>query len=252
MSEHWELYQCTMGNNRAFILYDEGVAETISSTPHQTALKIRAGFKTPNTDGLPTEAEFNALCDLEDALTDAIEGLGGVYVGRITVGGYRYFHSFCDARDHDIDAALKAVSRDSGYALSKIIEKDTAKLAYWDDLYPTEDDRQVMQNMKVQAALLESGDNHGIARDVDHWAYFPSRFSAEAMRQWLEKSDYEVTACGANEEDGEWPFVVKFRHHGTMELAAISNRTIALARYADGLDGYYDGWETSVETGDVG
>ncbi|MEL7486105.1 MAG: DUF695 domain-containing protein [Pseudomonadota bacterium] len=250
MSEHWEFYQCAMGDKRAFIFYDEGVAETIGAAPQKKALKIRLAIKQPTDEGMPPQAEFDALCNLEDALTDAVQRLDGIYVGRITVDGFRYFHCFCDAPERAIADMTSSLAEDTGYDLRALMEDDAAKSAYWDDLYPTEDDRQVMQNMKVLAALAENGDVHDIERPIDHWAYFPSRLAAETMRQWLESDRYQITQCGENAES-DWPYVVKFRHVAPIGLVDLSNRTIAFARRANGLDGYYDGWETSVETGEA-
>ena len=40
--------------------------------------RVRVEFNNPNEQGLPTDEEFPALCELDEALDGAIAGLGGL------------------------------------------------------------------------------------------------------------------------------------------------------------------------------
>jgi Regulator of ribonuclease activity B len=56
--------------------------------------------------------------------------------------------------------------------------------AYLDGLYPTSDDWQVISDMHVIEQMEKHGDDTSIARQVDHWIYFPSESLADDFIEW--------------------------------------------------------------------
>jgi hypothetical protein len=78
MSDRWETYACQMGAHRAFITFDAGYAESVRADGRPFLLKIRVPFRLPNAQGLPTQAEFEELSDLDGKLAQAVEAHGVV------------------------------------------------------------------------------------------------------------------------------------------------------------------------------
>ena len=141
MSERWEFFACQMGESIAFIFFDDGISDTIDGVQVQHFVKVRAALLAPNVRGLPTDSEFAHLVSLEDRLTAFVTAAGGFYVGRITTKGARYFHFYVDVDEDQLAAFLQHLASDTEYTLSYVRDADPERSGYWEELYPTADDR---------------------------------------------------------------------------------------------------------------
>lgn len=248
MSDEWNFYPCQMGEHRAFIFYDEGIADSLDEVTCEDFLGLRVRFKDPRDDGLPKDEEFQQLTALEDRITEFINMAGGHYVGRVTVDGARYFHCYVTLSDQRIRTFIDATEKETGYRFDIRREADPERSGYWDELYPGEDDRQVIKDMRVLEALKRKGDDPSTERQVDHWLYFEAAENRTRFEQWAAARGYLLK--GRTEPDAEHStFGLQLTHLGTMELADITHHTIELNRAAKEIGGDYDGWETSVESG---
>ena len=243
MSDDWKFYPCQMGEHTAFVFFDYGVHEAIDATAPPQLLKVRLAFRQPRDDGLPTNDEFEQLTALEDDLQALAAQHDGLYVGRVTVGGHRYFHIYTPDSDEDWAVRLQVLGARHDYPLSFLLTPDESRDGYWQELFPSEDDWQVIQDLDVLRVLEENGDDGSASRRIDQWAYFPSQSAANEFRGWVQEQGYSVEQSEAA-EDGQYP--VRFWHEGTVLLPDITSHTIALRRRASELEGSYDGWETFV------
>jgi len=247
MSDHWELYPCSLDGRMAFVTYDHGFSEEADSLSFANYAGFRAPLRTPTDDGLPHGAEFDTLGELETLLVDAF-GDAAIQVGRVTVGGYRYFH-FYTGHDKDTCRALMGkVSEASGYELGIAHEADPERSHYWQTLYPSADDWQVIQDIRVEQSLREGGDPLSEPREVKHWAYFPT---AEARAAFIGKVADLVELVSVSDEstiDGE-RFLAVLRHVGRPDYRSMNPFSIGLRRAAEEAGGDYDGWETQVLAG---
>ena len=251
MSDRWEFYPCQMGEHQAFIFYDHGIRDEIDGLPHANALKIRLLFKNPTDAGLPTNAEFQQLSALEDGLAAHVLDLGGIYVGRVTVAGARYFHCFVSFKHDEAERMLRRISAEFRYELEFVLEPDPAKKAYWEELFPTPGEWQVVQDMKVLDVLKERGDDPSVTRRIDHWLYFPESPGRDALAVWALENGFTIQQS-TDPEDADGDYGIQIYHDGRPELAAISATTQLLRDKAEELGGSYDGWETSVEKSNEG
>lgn len=243
MSDEWIFFPCQMGEQSASVFYDHGIREMIDRIPHSHLLRVRLSLKQPRPDGLSSNTEFKQLCQLEDELQKLVEQHGSLYVGRITVGGHRYLHIYTFDSENDWSVRLQALGEHHGYNLGFALKPDAARDGYWKDLFPSEDDWQVIKDLRVLEALEKEGDDKTASRCIDHWAYFPAGEFAKMFSNWIEGQGYSLkTADTAN----EGKFCVRFSHQGTLQLQAITSHTIALRRKAAEFGGDYDGWETPV------
>ena len=247
MTDHWLYFPCRIGDDLAFIFYDHGVRETIDGLSNANLLRVRIALEAPHENGLPTHQESVALTAFEDAFQDIVSRSGGDYVGRVTVAGTREFLSYVTEGESAWVAHLASLPGEHGYPLEVRVEADPAKRGYWDDLFPSDHDWQVIQDLKVIDSLAENGDDLSLARRIDHWATFSDKAKALAFQVWAKGEGFHVESILDPDEDDE-AFAVRLYHVGTPRVEEISPVTIRLADAAKERDGEYDGWETSVES----
>lgn len=245
MLDAWYTFPAQMGDHRAFITYNHGYAEISKKDKRDFLLKVRVKIKNPTPAGMPTNEEFPVLSALDEKLDESLAEKGSVYVGRITVDGYRHFYFYLDIAEQTVSDTLEKVANATSYKLQHSYKHDPEKEGYWNDLYPTKDDWQVIQDMKVLDALKEGGDNPKKPREVFHWAYFPDKKVANSFGEWVEANDYKLISIELADEKNMMK--VRFSHVGTMVLDDITRHTIGINRKATEMNGDYDGWETSIE-----
>ena len=246
MSDHWLYFPCRVGDDLAFIFYDHGVREAIDGWEAANLLRVRIGLRAPHENGLPAKGEFEALTALEDALQAALVENGGAYVGRITSAGEREFLAYVEEGEAAWAERLVDVIAEHGYAPTLSVEPDPARCGYWDELFPSDHDWQVIQDLQVIDQLLESGDDPSLARRIDHWATFPRREEAASFRAWAEGEGYHVEGI-LDPDETDACYAVRLYHVGAPRIEDVSQVTIRLSDAARERGGEYDGWETTVE-----
>jgi hypothetical protein len=74
-------------------------------------------------------------------------------------------------------------------------------VAYRDDLYPTEDDWQVIKDLQVIENLESEGDDGSGSRKVDHWIYFDDRAYSVDFIIWAENDRFTEEPEHSHETD---------------------------------------------------
>lgn len=248
MSDHWEFFPCQMGESTAFIFYDHGLASEIDELDLGKLLKIRVQIKNPREDGLPFDEEFGVLERIEDEIQSYISNKKGIYAGRVTVDGARYFHCYVDLDEAGARGLLDGLKAKYGYEMRYVLKEDRERSGYWEELFPTDQDWQVMKDLKVIEQLEKHGDNLDKRRRIDHWVFFESRDKLEKFKSWAMEEGFKVEGVSEPEkEEDDDRYSIQLYHNGTPQLAEISHVTVTLLETARELGGDYDGWETSVE-----
>lgn len=235
-----------MGEKTAFIFYDHGIRETIDSFPKNQLVRFDLAYKSPNEHGFPTDDEFEIAKALEDRIESFMISNDGAYVGRVTTAGHRYFYCFTDITEELIRPFCDELNVETGYYLDHRVKNDPEKSGYWKDLFPTEDDWQMILDSRTVEALKHSGDTCELERRIEHWAYFKSKADAKTYVAWLESQGFSLESVKRSKPFfGDWR--VRFYRLDTPELYAINKVTYKLRHKAIATNGKYDGWETSVE-----
>lgn len=241
----WHSFPTNMGDDQASIFFNESYAEVAAQDKLHYLLRVELAFQEHTDIGLPSNSEFDALCALEDDLEKYLLKLNGVYVGRISVGGRRFLYFYLPSCERRALKATKKVEKLHGYQLFTQWSQDVDKSAYWQQLYPTDDDWQIIRDLRVLNVLYDNNDNPETVRNVDHWAYFNQPSQADQFKQWLESERYKNIEIEPVDEQNK--IRVRFSHDGNMALGELTRHTIPSNRKAKELGGYYDGWETSIE-----
>jgi hypothetical protein len=242
MNETWHTFPASMGEHLAWITYNHDFSETIDSDPRETAFLVQIKLKDPTDEGLPTKEEFAELQTVEEAFGVKLNELGGIYAGRLTVAGTRVLYYYVHASTAGLKAGLETLNDLTDYELGFSLAPDPDKERFWNELFPTNDDWQVIQDMKTLELLAKTGDDPNTERDIIHTAYFKKAIAAEEFRKWAETKGYVTDDIFRDENDER--FGVKFESYGTLRLGDITSHTIVANRKAIELDGEYDGWET--------
>lgn len=241
MSDQWETYPRTTGDHQAWITYNHGLRESIASLPYRNIAKIRATLRDPDERGAPTKEEATALYAIEDDLAATMGRLPSLYAGRISVNGSQDFFFYTDADANRISKIVENVETRHEHKLHSTTKLDLQRDAYWNELFPTEAEWQLLSDLKVEISLRQAGDKLERSRKVRHYAYFTS----EADRAQF------VASVGALFDatqylDRKDSFGVELEHVCCPDHASINPLTVRLGREAKQFGGEYDGWETLV------
>jgi len=243
-SENWKFFPCQIGQDVAFIYLNVEAGKYLDQAPGMLA-KVRVTYKAPRANGLPTGEEFDAVRSIEHDLDRFARRGKDDYVGRITRAGHRVFYIYTRRGKTEWRKMLEKLSSQSGYTLALVHKSDRRHNGYWKELYPTDDDWQVITDIDVVEALQSAGDIAGIRRNIDHWVYFKNAVDAAKFVRWAVKGPYKHDKKWSTVgDDGE--HCVRVHHLGPTRQQDISHHTIGLNRKARELGGRYDGWETQV------
>jgi hypothetical protein len=247
MSEHWEGYPCMLGDKLAHIAFDYGVHAGIRDLP----LPFFAGFHVDlleaDARGLPhTDAELARLDAVERFLTRSIAGDDGLLVGRITSNGARTY-LFYTRLDRDTCAGLgHQITQDPrGSGVMLLHEEDPRRRHYWDDLYPGDDDWQVIKDLHIEQALLVRGDDLQAERDIEHVVHFDNKVSRAAFVEQVREA-FDTIEVGELKSDAGPRFAARLRHTSRPDHRSMNPVTLLLARAARAHGGTYAGWETDA------
>ena len=249
MSQDWDFYFCQVEGQPASLFVDLGIRDNVPMANLPDFAWLRLGLQHPRPDGLSGSEEFQRLTEVEDALEAAVGGQDAelVYVGRNTSGGCRDFY-FYTSNPHqaqqDLSAAMVPFAE---YEFETGSRPDPDWSAYLEFLYPSERERQMILNGRVLQNLEEHGDRHEIQREVCHWIYFKSsddrsRFVAKAQELGYRLIDESQTDSGQ--------FRANISCATAVDYNTINSVVLELFDLAAECQGEYDGWETSVETGE--
>lgn len=234
-----------MGDDQAFILLNVGIKETIDKDAPKRLAKLQLKFKITTPNGLPAQEEFNELVAIERQLERFAKRNGDWYVGRITVAGQRRFYIYISVADHLWSNFADRSSSETGYELSTEYRDDPEHNGYWQNLFPSNDDWQVINDLKVIEAAAKHGDDGSASRQVDHWIYFEDEAAAKSFVAWAQCDRFSLLSEESRLND-DGSYCVRLTHNGSLSLGDITSHTLVLNRKAREFGGNYDGWETFI------
>lgn len=247
MHEDWAYFPCTIGDNEAFISLNLGVRDSIRDSAPKNLAKLRLAYKFLHEEGFPSQDEFELVSAIEDAVIAFAQSHEDWYVGRITVAGQRYFYTYTAQEQTTWQDFLHDLCHESGYDIRLVYRADPTCEAYFNDLYPTPDDWQVLHALRVREQLAQHGDDGTAPRRVDHWIYFDQKGDSVDFVIWAEHNRFAADSEHSGDRD-DGRYCVRLYHEGTLVLSDITSHTIALRRKAEECGGDYDGWATALIT----
>jgi regulator of RNase E activity RraB len=247
MSDEWDYYRCRVEGDEASIFLDMGIAKSAPVPGFGEAAYVRLWMNNARPDGLSSQEEFDTLISIEDALKAETERAGTtIYVGRNTSSGRRDFFFYTKDGEVFRAAISAAMAKFGGYKAEIGLRADENWSVYFDFLYPSEKQKQVMANRDVLRVLSDEGDDGRTPRQIDHLIILRTCEQAEALVHAVSGLGFKLKhGTPFGEANGTWS--VEF---GKVEAPVeIDDTTVMLSKLARDHGGEYDGWgcEAAVE-----
>jgi len=243
--DDWNSYLCNVNDELASVRVNLGLRAKVPDPGYAWLLWVWVYLKQPRTDGLSSGEEAQALWSLEDALVAALANCcSAVLSGCITTCGRREFYfygSSANGFEHEVSKAL----RGSGYQFDCDKQKDEGWTQYLNVLFPSEEQRQVIENRRLMDLMKERGDKLEGTREVSHWVHFKEKNGRMAFWNAVEGSGYRVVQEFERLND-ECPFWVVLARRQKMASAAMDEAVLELFRKSKTNNGEYDGWECEL------
>jgi hypothetical protein len=201
-------------------------------------------MQSPREDGLSSQAEFETLSSLENALETLQSDTDATYIGRCTSDGCRdlYFYARTEERwDERVTAIMKAFP---DYEFECGTRSDPEWTTYFNFLYPSAEDRERIENRRTCEVLEKNGDSLDKERPIDHWAYFADSGSRREFIEEAQALGYAVAELIALDHQNRYG--ARLSSVGCPSFELIDELTLPLFRLARAHGGEYDGWETQV------
>jgi hypothetical protein len=112
-------------------------------------------------------------------------------------------------------------------------------------LYPSDEDRQRMENRHVLDVLERKGDPLQKPRDVWHLIYFRAEKDREEFHAAVTPLQYRLESNHIR-ENSAFPIGICIVRFQSVKWNEINDAVIELSRLAKMHNGDYDGWETQV------
>ena len=245
MTEDWDFYFVRVEGKLASMFVDLG-AHSAAPNPNLPFMAyVRLHLKRPRENGLSSQDEFETLVAIEDALKAALVGESIDYVGRATTNSCRDF-VFYVAPQTDWQTQVAACIRSfDGYQYIAETREESDWSTYFNYLYPSDEDRQVIENRRVCETLESHGDLLSVAREIDHWAYFSDAKALNAYAADAQKLGFNVREL-IHPDQNSARHCAQLWRLDTPAYDSIDGITLPLFNMAVTHGGEYDGWESVV------
>lgn len=245
--EDWATYLTSVYDNQlGSILVDLGLSSVAPVDSFSTLLTFTTYFNQPNEDGLTSESEYEVINQIEDDLIELLTSNSNIiYTGRIKFSGkmysYFYFETHLDFEKYISELKAKY----SEYKFEYSIKDDANWSTYFEVLYPSTFEMQIIQNGKVIANLEVNGDLVEKERPVDHWIYFKNLTDRENFLDKINGLGFEIVEKEETNSE-ELPFSLQLSRVDKVDYESVNEYVLFLWQKAQEFNGEYDGWETLV------
>jgi uncharacterized protein (TIGR01619 family) len=247
MADNWKPYLCNVNDKLASIFVNLGLRDAAPIKSKPWLLWTWVYFQTPRTDGLSHNKEAPTLYKIEDALNFSVShACAAIPCGRITTEGRREFYFYGETKTGFGKAVQDALAGFEGYKFDVGQQEDPRWEQYLNVLYPSLEDRERIANMDLLEVLVEKGDVLSVAREVQHWMYFPSLSARKAFREAVSEVGFSIVSEPISDADCRFGIVVSRTQ--AIEERLIDETVVTLLRLARRFEGEYSGWETPVVT----
>lgn len=244
--QNWDFFFCRVEDKPASIrvnlaLYDLAPIEGFT---HRVWFALK--MLNPTESGFSSQEEYPILCDIEDAVLNALESLGAIAAGTLKSNGFLELYAYVK-NPKDVEETCQNVMKNfPDYQSYCNVVDESEWDTYFDFLYPDAYSYQSMMNRKVFHQLQEQGDKPDIPREIDHWLYFPSEENMQKYISKVQQLGYKVLSTEKIDKQTSNPFQLNISRVNTAFLKDIDNYVWELMELANPLNGIYDGWGCTI------
>jgi uncharacterized protein (TIGR01619 family) len=245
--EDWATYLTTVYENRlGSVLVDLGLIAIAPIQYFNKSFTFTTYFNQPNEDGLTSESEYEIINQIEDNLINLLTSNSNtIYSGRIKFDGKMQSYFYSEKLPEVENCLLELQNKFSDYSFEHTIKDEENWTSYFEILYPSEFEMQIIQNGKVIENLQKYGDLFEKERLVEHWIYFTDSNNREQFINEIKGTEFEIVEKAETSSD-ELPFLLRLSRVDKVDYESVNEYTMFLWQKAKEFNGEYDGWETFI------
>jgi uncharacterized protein (TIGR01619 family) len=245
ITENWDSYLCTVNDGTASIFLNLDLATHAPLPGKSWLLWVWVYFNAPRPDGLSSSQEAPKLFEIEDRIVPTVsQQCSALMAGRLTTASRREFYMYGEETTGFKQAVTDAMSVFPDYRFDCNFQHDPEWKHYLDVLYPSQPERQRMENRKLRDVLKKRGDRHEIARKVDHMIFFRDADSRELFCRSAIVLGYTFRMLPVS-DPGFYP--IEIARCQPVTENTIDEAILELLSLAAKFDGEYDGWGCEVQ-----
>jgi uncharacterized protein (TIGR01619 family) len=189
----WDFYMSNVDSVIGSFFIDLGLAKIAPVADKPNLVSVAITMNNPREDGLSSDEESKLLYEIEDKIEECLlKNHNAIYAGRLTSNGKRFLYYYMNNTDNYEKNLHQVNSEYPDYDFGYYDENDKDWNTYFDFLYPSPEQYQMMMNRRVIRGLKEQGDNPDIERMVDHWIYFKKELDMENYILEISKQNFQV------------------------------------------------------------
>lgn len=246
MEPQWELYYRYVGDTPTPIFVDLALREYAPDPSRPHLIWVSVPFRYPQPDGSATLQEGAKLDAIENALAAAFgDALDALVVGSATFGKCRNLYFYAPHAEELPEIVRAAMAPHPGYRVDCGQQPDPGWSEYLEFLFPAPREFQHLQNRRAVQALERAGDPLTTPRPVTHWVYFPAEEQRAEASQRLRALGFTTIPIDGPEDAPEL-LGLRVERADAVDCVSIEQVVDGFLDALEGLDYYYDGWETEV------
>ena len=245
--EDWAIYFAPVNEDQlGSVLVDLGFNNIAPIESKSNLITITTFMNNPTEDGLSSAEESSLLNQIEDYFIDLIVSkYNAVYPGRLKYDNKILSYFYC-ANTNDFENIFTEIkSHYPTYRFEYSVKEEKNWRAYFEVLYPSPFEMQVIQNGRVIENLQKHGDKLEKERPVDHWIYFKSETDRENFLNAIKEMNFEIESKDET-SSGESPFSLQLSRIDKADYESVNEYVMYLWQEAQEFNGDYDGWETLI------
>jgi len=245
-SSRWEFYLCSVKEKPASIFFNYGVSKEPPLDKYPLMGYIRVFMKVPKIDGLSSEAESQKLDNIEDKLLlELTKNEEAVFVGRSTTDGFRDFFFYTGSSEEWENDVAEIMKTFGSYKFRSGIKPDPEWNLYYNYLFPTDMDWELINNRHLCENLEKKGDLLTEAREIEHFIYFNDEKSRTEFEKIVKEMEFSVRSYPSSEVNVK-EFGIQIYRDDIPSYQEINEVSLHLYEIAEHFGGRYDGWHTFV------
>jgi len=251
------MYQRVIAGKPALVIVDESFLDEKARQGLTACVTAAAQFAEQDEDGLPAPEAVEQLQMLDEHVGAAAEQCEAVLAASITSEGKRTWLLY-GIKSEPLLRAVAARAKAGGPMRAGIglgtqvgimVQAATdPKWLKYSEILPTPEEKRWNDDLDVIEQLEEFGDDHSVARPIEHLAFLPTEAARLQFMIWVRENGYEMIMETGRPEPRGWP--AEFAIDSIIDIDEIFEQTCAITVEVERLGGTYDGWQTRpVEKG---
>ncbi len=240
--ENWIVYPIEIDDDAGLVTVNIALADSAPDRERPLALCVRIPFADTDDPSESHDAEFEAICDIEDQLVEQLaERHQGICVGRVRLAGMIDLWFYLKpGTEEAVEALVRESFAKTGCELN--IGEDVDWDVYQEQLLPDPSEMQWALDQQLVDTFEEMGDDLSVERPVRFISYFENKPSAESFARLAESAGFEQAGTAPTEFDPSLIEVTLVRTT-PIEFESVHPLSLTLMELAEQHDGEFDGWE---------